>query len=192
MIGRDTADLFQPKKSSPELSYLDALERGASGDSVTQRAFAALARGGLASALELSRADSLLEARIVRLVAASDGATAEMQARALALDAAAGIRDDTRWAAIALALRAGTDHTPFLPPEETVRPQDLQRMMAFVELARGTNPAVAEPALNGLVPELRGHAYSMALVLIGERAPQAWRDAVSRLLFSAERPYFRK
>jgi hypothetical protein len=192
MIARDTMDLFEPRQASVDPVILEVLERGASDDSVTRRAFAALARGGLRSALEIARADTVLDARMVRLVAASDGATPDMQARAFALDDTAGIRDDTRWAAIALALRAKKDHTPFLPPEDFVPPQKVQRMMTFLDLARGPNPASAERALDGLPPELRGHAYSMALVLLGERAPQSWRDAASKLLFGAERPFFRK
>jgi hypothetical protein len=49
----------------------------------------------------------------------------------------------------------------------------------------------AERLLHGLTPELRGHAYSMAAVVLGpNRTPPAWREAAKRLLFAAERPYF--
>jgi hypothetical protein len=44
--------------------------------------------------------------------------------------------------------------------------------------------------LNGLPPDLRGQACSMAVVLLGKNAPPAWRSAARGLLFSMERPYF--
>ena len=37
---------------------------------------------------------------------------------------------------------------------------------------------------------MRGQAYSMAVVRLGNRAPPAWREAAKRLLLPHERPYF--
>ena len=43
----------------------------------------------------------------------------------------------------------------------------------------------------GRDPELRGHVYAAAAVALGPRAPAGWRESASRLLFAAERPYFK-
>ena len=36
-----------------------------------------------------------------------------------------------------------------------------------------------------------GNAYAMGVILLGPRAPAAWRDGAKRLLFVTERPYFK-
>lgn len=40
------------------------------------------------------------------------------------------------------------------------------------------------------MPEVRALAYSAALVLLGQKAPETWRNASHKLLFTQERPYF--
>jgi hypothetical protein len=101
------------------------------------------------------------------------------------------VDEDTRWASIALAIRSGKDHTPFLPAKESVEPGDLTRMLRFMDLARAGDVRKAEESLSGLSPVLRGHAYSMAVIVLGHRAPADWRHGATRLLFASERPAFR-
>ena len=178
-------------KSSDQLESLLALESGEGLDKSPASAYAALMRGELDTALRLAHADSMVEANVLRLAAASDGASAEIQSRALALGPEAGLDNDTRWASIGLAMRNGQDPTPFLPAEGLVPADYTQRLLRFVERARtGRNAAEAESELLGLPPLMRGHAYSVVTIVLGARAPEQWRNGAKRLLFASERPFF--
>ena len=181
-------------KLSDELNYYATLETGEGWDSTAMLAYAELASGDLDAALQAAHADSSIEARVLRLAAASDGASAELQKRALALAPTAGFDESTRWASIALAIRAGVDHAPLLHATPSGRPipkRYLEPMSHFIELLRtGKSLATADQTLNGLPPALRGQAYTMGVVLLGAKAPPAWRHGAKRLLFSSERPYF--
>jgi hypothetical protein len=39
-------------------------------------------------------------------------------------------------------------------------------------------------------PYFRGQAHSIGVIMLGARAPAAWRRGAKRLLFASERPYF--
>ena len=179
-------------KGSDELQYMIALETGKGlGDDPTS-AYAALARGELDAALEKAAPDSGTAAEVLRLAAASDGASEELQARALALDAETGIDNNTRWAAIGLAMRKGVDHARFHPPEATVSAEYMAKLLKFVGRAQTeAEPIAAESELVGLTPVMRGHAFTVATVVLGERTPEPWRTGAKRLLFASERPFFR-
>ena len=179
-------------KGSDELQYMIALETGKGLGDDPMSAYAALARGEIDAAMSKAGADSTTEVEVLRLAAASDGASEELQTRALALDAHAGIDNNTRWAAIGLAMRKGQDHARFHPPVETVSAEYMRKLLAFVERARAdADPMAAESELLGLTPVMRGHAFSVATIVLGDRTPEAWRTGAKKLLFASERPFFR-
>ena len=129
--------------------------------------------------------------RVLRLAAASDGASSKLVQAALALPMDQGIDGDTMWTALALALRERKDPAPYLASIREQKADDAQQVLDFVTAVRTSqNPADAEHMLDGLDMTLRGHAYSAAVVLLGERAPDDWRRAANQLLFAPERPYF--
>jgi hypothetical protein len=178
-------------KGSHPLRYLIGLETGTGMDSGPLLAYAELARGHLDRALTLAQADTDVEAQVLRLAAASDGATPYLTRRALALGPGAGLNDETRWASIALAIRMGRDITPLLDSQPGHR-EYAQQLLSFLQGARsGTNRPTVEQRLRGLPPALRGQAYCMGVIVLGSRAPVAWRHAAKRLLFAPERPYFK-
>ena len=189
-----TAAVAGLARLSDELRYYTTLETGDSWENTPMLAYAQLARGNLDSAVKTASADSSIEARVIRLAAASDGASPELQARADSLGGEAGLDPNTRWAAIALALRAGRDHMPLLRGASSELPERyLTPMTKFIELVRaGKKLDEAGRALDGLPPSLRGHAYSVGVVVVGAKAPAEWRRGAKRLLFSSERPYFRE
>jgi hypothetical protein len=76
-----------------------------------------------------------------------------------------------------------------LPPGWQVHRQAMLDFMAAVQ--SGQKPDKAEALLDGVEPDLRGNAYAMGVILLGSRAPAAWRDGAQRLLFATERPYFK-
>ncbi|OZI37361.1 hypothetical protein CAL29_02780 [Bordetella genomosp. 10] len=189
----DTFRIDEIVSNSRELSTLRVLETG---QGLAQRpdlqAFSALAQGRLEVAVGLAHQKPATEARILRLVGASDGASQAAVDRALALPGGEGLDEDTIWTSIALAARAKRDYAPLLAQV----PDALQRykpaMVQFLEALQQKRPAaVAEQSLNGLPPAMRGQAYAMATVLLGKDTPPAWRRGAMTLLFAPEHPYFK-
>ena len=193
LVGSDTGHAMAALiRASTDLQYAMSLETGKGLDDTPDAAYPALLRGELDKALKIASADSAVEANVLRLAAASDGASAELQARAAALGAEAGLDNDTRWSSIALALRSGQDHAPFLPSDEPASAGYVKQALRFIERARtGKDKLAAESELIGLPPLMRGHAYSMATIVLGTETPEQWRAAAKKLLFGGERPYFK-
>jgi Zn-dependent protease with chaperone function len=167
-------------------------------DGPLMRAYAALARGGAATLSAGDGVDPRAVDRWLRLAAASDGAAPELVRRALALPLDRGVDHDTFWFAAALALREHGDVAAVerrleddlraLPSE---RADEARRLWRLLQAAvRSGAPALSEESLRGLDPEARGRVQAAAAVALGARAPAAWRESASRLLFATERPDF--
>jgi hypothetical protein len=165
-----------------------------------QVAYLALSRGELAQALSNIGFETQQRGRLLRLLAASDGSQGDWVAQALALSTQLGeqgLDADTVWSSYALALREG--HASAAALREAAQralhgsgQAEAQMLLAVAErLQAGAGPAELEPQLRSLPIELRGQAYAMACVLRGARTPAEWRQAARRLLFVAERPYFK-
>lgn len=171
---------------SPQLQFLnDAAQDRPEGGAM--RAYALLERGALDLALAVMQPDEASRLRLLRLAAASTGADAQLQQRALALPATQGVDHASAVAAAGLALRHGRDASPyFLVLDDQVRPA-LQRVGAA---ATSGNVAAVERELQGLMPEVRGHALTLGAVVMGRQAPASWRAGSMALLFPTERPYF--
>ena len=149
-----------------------------------------LARGEIDGAVN-EKMEAADHARVVRLAAASDGASREIIERALALPIDQGFDAETMWTALGLALRERRDPAPYIAAFRDFKDENSEKMLEFITAARSsTNPADAEPLLDGLPLDARGQAYSAALVVLGTRAPAEWRRGADRLLFVPERPYF--
>ena len=185
------AALTELGKSSDTLQRLLALETGQGIDTPAYKAYAELARGRVDSAVQLAHSQPQSEARLLRLAAASDRASAALVSQALALPIDKGLDESTVWASIGLAARAGRELSAFEPMLKRAAPQQSDTMLRFIDaLKRGEPPEQAERLLAGLTPELRGHGYSIGTIMLGARAPGAWREGARRLLFASERPYF--
>ena len=192
VLGFDPGKLAELQKSSRALNSMMSLESGVGVDSNDLKAYAELARGNLARALQLAASNPQREPRIVRLAAASDGASAELIARALALPANRGVDEDTAWASIALAARMKHDPAPYFEHLKRLPPEHATSVVRFIaEATRGEGPQAAQRHIPPVTPEVRGQFYALGVVLLGDRAPQAWREGAKGLLFAYERPYFR-
>lgn len=181
-------------KSSGPLSSLLALERGVMSDGEVikeqERAYAALARGQLASALTAA-VDGETRDTIVRLVGASEGATRPMIQAALEL-AGEAQSDDALWPSIALAERESKSHLVLDAQARKLMPDYERAMLPFArgELVKGDGAAF-EGALSALPPEYQSHACVMALVRAADKTPPHCRKLARGALFASERPYFR-
>jgi len=173
---------------SAELRYYMALEAGR--DPGTQPYFH-LANGEADRAVEALRKESDANPFLIRLAAASDRAGATLVREALRMPVDQGIDENTAWAAFALATREHADATPYLAFLRKRELATTDQILRFLESAQSGDTDEAERRLAGLDTHPRGHAYSIASVILGERAPAQWRVRASGLLFAAERPYFR-
>jgi Zn-dependent protease with chaperone function len=189
-------------RTSPTLGRLVSLEQGREQNDPYPKAFFDLARGQLQPALqEMSRVHDSdakeaahRQARFLRLVAASDGASPDMVSQALALNPQEGNDAVTVWAALGLAEREQRDIAPHVQALRNQYGDSAKPVLRIIDDMhaglRGRDLAGLEKRMNGLPLELRGHAYAMGVVALGAQAPQSWRDNAKRLLFASERPYF--
>jgi hypothetical protein len=191
VAGAEPASLDDLERDSALLGFLRATETGAGFEQSPLLAYRELASGRLAEALD--RAAGAMEpyARVLRLAAASDGASAELVTRALELPLPQGIDHDTIWAAIGLAAREKVPLEPYYEFASKVVRVDVPAMRTFIEAIRsGTAPESADAALEGTHMKSRAHAYSAAVILLGNEAPAPWRERARRMLFAYERPWF--
>jgi hypothetical protein len=153
--------------------------------------YAELARGNLPAAQRAAAGDAGRADRLLWLLAASDGAPAAWAEQALARTTAKGLDSSTAFAAAGLALRHGRDPAPFLAQAGLPERAEVQTLQRFVQLLRerGT-PAEADRLLQQMPLFVRAQACSLGVIALGAKAPRAWREMASRMLFAAERPYF--
>jgi Zn-dependent protease with chaperone function len=178
-------------KSSEAVRQLVVLESG-EGAGPNLVAYSELARGNLARALKLAEGNPQGRARLLRLAAASDGAGPELVSAGLALKPDSGLDFSTAWVSLALATRMHGDTAPYLAYLRQVADGQAEPVVRFIAaLQDGATPGGAERLLEGSSLQLRGHGYSAAVIVLGNRAPPAWRDSATRLLFASERPYFK-
>lgn len=191
MTGRITS-YAELSRNSPTLRRLVSMEDGSEQGHPFPKAFLELSRGQLRLALQdMDRVDPG-NAHFLRLVAASDGAGADIVAKALALDPQQGSNVVTVWPAMGLAERQQRDIAPYV---EIVRKQygDDAVVKLIEDMHAGLHGGdltALEKRIDGLPIELRGHVYTMGVVALGPRAPLSWRSNAKRLLFASERPYF--
>ncbi|HET7868070.1 MAG TPA: hypothetical protein VFL86_26990, partial [Burkholderiaceae bacterium] len=183
--------LTELAQQSHSLRRLLALESGQGIDAPALKAYVELGLGRVDNALRLSDQRPEARDRMLRLAAASDGADSGLIAKALALPVDKGLDGSTLWPSLALAMREKRDLSAFEPLLRRLSPPQYALALKFVHtVASGAAPDDATRLLEGLPPELRGQACSAGVVLLGAKAPAAWREAAKRLLFSYERPYF--
>jgi hypothetical protein len=154
-----------------------------------------LAMGNTSAAVIAAQAfgeDDPVYPLMLRLAAASEGASASAIEHAFELGPEVGITSSTIWATIELAVREGRDSAPLI---EIVRGR-VRNVDALLSLLDATtlaaDPSRMDAVLSDIGISLRGHALVMGIVLLGDSAPDRWRTEARALLFTAERPYFRE
>ncbi len=176
---------------SSYLANMLALETGKGTEGTPFAAYRYLGAGDLPSALGMAASDEELSQRVLRLAAASDGATRDMVDRMLALPMSSGIDELTAWTSLAVATREHRDTTALRAAALASDPEEAAAIARFFDAVRGgADRAQAETVLGDVSLRARGIAYSTAVILRGGQCPEAWRDSAKKLLFSAERPYF--
>lgn len=155
------------------------------------RSLSLLSAGKLDEAVKAA-SGTAMEAHVLRMAAASRGASAALRARADKLGPNDGIDEQTVW----LALAHGDDAThPTIAgildgvDKGYDMPGSVAKVQRFLAAVRKGNTASAEGELDGVPASLRAQAYCAGAMVLGERTPAEWRTFASRVLFAAERPY---
>lgn len=182
--------------ASQELKLHLALERGQDHGGAWARAYGALSSGQLEQVLSRAPApEGSRDPRLIRLLGASDTASAPLLQAALRLPVEAGVDARSYWSSLGLALRERQGHQELLALLPTYAAQvgrldeaRLRRFIAALEQRRPTAECTA--LMQGMPLFMRGQAMSMAAIVYGSKAPMAWRIGAESLLFGDERPYF--
>lgn len=190
------SDLSERSPMLAMLLMFDGVVDQAAGAEPFLQPWRLLGRGELDASLEsLARVPdgAELEPVLLRLIAASEGATDQHGARAWSLGTEQGIDPLSVWPTIALAVRQGRDAEPFIAQARAFADEQVDAMLRLLDVAAlGADPnGVMNAVTSQLVPSLRGQALVMGIVLLGEAAPPEWRRDARALLFTRERPYFR-
>jgi hypothetical protein len=169
---------------------LEALDTGKDIEGA-ELAYSELAVGHLERAVEAARGDVQVSQRVLRLAAASDGASPELIARAFALADDAGIDSGTIWPTLALAVRSKRPYEAWLGKGRELAENKALDIEPVLKMTPETALEVTKLVTADLNAGPRGLWLVMATVLLAERTPGPIREQAKRLLFAAERPYLR-
>jgi hypothetical protein len=178
-------------EQSRALALMLALESGQGLEQSPMNVYSMLAKGQLAQVVKVSAQTPATSSRLLRMAGASDGADSAMIAKALALPLDQGLDDMTAWQMAAMAVRTGKDYEPYVNRAfqfQALHKTALIKVLGALKDKQSSEQI--ETLIDGLPIELRGHAYSMGLIVLGKSAPTLWREGAKRLLFISERPYF--
>jgi len=129
-------------------------------------------------------------ARMLRFMAASDGAPDDLVQRSLALPVTEGIDQESLWSAVGLAIRHKRNTAELLQVVRQLPSEQGEAMLRFIDaLENGRDVKKAEEAVVLIWPGLKGQAYVIGAIVMGKAAPAPWRDYAKRALFTTERPY---
>jgi len=189
-LGQERGGIGDLALRSASVGHQVALASGAPYEDHPFRAYSELARGRIEDAYLTAQDDADAGARILWLVAASDGAPPDAVRHALSLAPGRGIDAASVWIAAAVRLRGGLALDGLEPDLRASTPH----APALLEILRAPGRMEGESggsaSLRGLPPREQGIAYATASILGGRRVPASWRRNASRLLFPTERPYF--
>jgi len=177
--------------ASPSLGGILQFERGTATADGPYRAIAMLSNGQLDAAVDAA-SSTPMAARVLRLAAASTGASPALRRRVAQLPHDQGIDRNTVW----LALANGED--PASPAvaevlatveKEYDAPEAVAKVENFLAMIRHGDTKEAEAQLDGVPLELRAYAYVGGSYILGDRTPAAWRNYARSVLYAVERPY---
>ena len=188
MVHGDNADLSDVVSDSPWLMNVQMVRNNEVQGSPVLAAYQRLYVGDLEGAMDNIQAAPDMSDTLLRMVAASDGASDDMVASALALDPGAGLNRVSLWVAVGLAMRHGRPIDDLLDSADDILGSEATVAREF--FASLSSPQAAEATLSGLNQAMRGSAYAAGVVALGANAPGRWREGAKRLLFITERPYF--
>jgi len=188
-LGTD-ASLRDLAKHSQQLQLYSAIESGEELSGTPLEAYNAIARGQLQRATALASKAGNARSDILWLVAASEGASADMIDKALGLEVPEDADVATMFTMYGLAAREGRDTTLYARRIEAALGDEAAPVLEFLDqVRRGADAQQARQALRAM--DLRTQLFTQNAVVLmrGSSAPRGWREQVERGLFVGEREY---
>lgn len=176
-------------KKSNALSLQLRLEDGNEFADTPHRFYSLLNKGDLKAARTAINEMKGDKEHCIRLLAASNDADSDIVSEAIKLTPEQGVNTSTVWLGWCMAKKFGKDPLPY----ENIAMQ-LQRNPSIILNALTKVASIGaytdfENDLQGMQLDERGYAYAAACLLLGDNAPDIWKDKANRLLFATERPY---
>jgi hypothetical protein len=178
-------------QQSDILQVLKTIEAQPPPDGGEIGAYASLARGNIEAALRDRTLAPANRAHLLRLAAASEGASKSVIDEALTLPPALGLDDDTLIPTLIIDEKSGQDSVSATERQSAVNiPHQAQIVRAYELVRSHALPSAVDAAVSGMAPTDRGHIYAAAALLWGQQCPPQWRRLARELLFATERPFF--
>jgi len=188
---RKVSEMHDLLRVSQQLQFYAAIETGRDILNTPLEPLALMADGSLDSAVQSAQRFPQVKQRVMRLVAASYGATPQMITAALDLPVDEDSDISSTFVMFALAANTGRDTSIYAARINKLLSQVGPPVVQFLEkVRRGEDPVQARQALPTTDLGLRLYAINAAVIMLGPRAPQSWRKEVLLGLFQGERPYY--
>jgi hypothetical protein len=183
----EVADLVT---QSRQVALFMAIESGNQVQGTPLEPYYAMAQGDLARATSLAASLGDGSPRLVRMIAASDGATGRMMETAFAQPIEESADLESTLAMWGVAARAQRDVKPYEGQAQKLLGEQAPAVFAFLETMRsGGDPVAARATLPKVDLSVRLAAMNAVVVMLGPRSPPGWRKEVYRGLFVGERQY---
>jgi Zn-dependent protease with chaperone function len=177
-------------KAQSYIEFLQAIENGkeeTKGSSMY--AHYLLLQGKIEEALQHSQNDTSLTYAILRLAAASKGASPTLIEKAINLPTFQGITTSTVFPMVGLMLKKNLSIEIYRNYINENFQEEAQYIFQFIEHLKNREIENAELCLKKLRPLLKGEAAVLAIVYLGNNVPEKWNTFASKLLLVNEKPY---
>ena len=155
-----------------------------------ERAYHYMNEGELDKAYKTINGDPNYEPIVLRFLAASSDASAEIMEKYEALGFEQGLGFNTIWSSLGLAIRQHKDYQPFLTKLEEYNVSK-ERIINFVDLIKKKQFKEAEGLMNNLDFRYKAHYYDLGAVILENKVPKRWKQYRKALLYITERPFLK-
>lgn len=178
-----------PIIASENVKFYTDLENGIleNGTSDPYYVYALLAKGETLKAYNFSKRNKEQHAYALRLIGASKHATNQMITEALALSNEEGINDSTVWSAVGLAIQKGKSYDAYMPYIKSLT--DINTVKEFITHVKSKRFKRAEEVIMRLDFRLKSNFFTLANIILKDKAPTAWKKSMQHLLYPDERPF---
>lgn len=152
------------------------------------RAYYMMGQGQLEDAYSFMLTFAEPDPYLLRLLAASKGATPEMITAASELSMEEGMGSDSAWVALGMAARDNEDIEPYLTMvgQQETDPEMVRRFLNFLKQSR---TADARQIIRDAEYWEKGYLFELGCIVLEDKVPTEWKDMANALLFVTERPY---
>ena len=176
--------------NNEEVKYYNTLERGIVVDSEenSEYAYYLLSKGQLDEAYQLAKKDESSKAYVLRLIAASKGASNKIQLEALKLTEEDGLNINSIWSAVGLAIKHNKDYDQYIKILSTLDLKE-NEINNLIGLIKTKQYSLVEKQMKPFGIRWKAQVYVMASIILDGDIPDKWKKIANGALFVNEKPY---